>query len=93
MLSSHVPLSSFLKVMGSTSILVSSICVVVCRQGWEKEAASPGPSCTSSVVGLASSTPVSRLQHGVNLFLACQTGFVPWERLKSGFQCKAAVRG
>lgn len=35
--------------------------------------------------GLLPPALVSRLQHGVNLFLACQTGFVPWEQLKSGF--------
>lgn len=40
--------------------------------------------------GLLPPALVSRLQHGVNLFLACQTGFVPWEQLKSGFQWQSS---
>lgn len=64
---------------------------------WEgkKEAALPSPGCASSVVGLASPAPVSKLQHDVNLFQACQTSFVPWEQLKSGFlwQSSSEVEG
>lgn len=37
--------------------------------------------------------PVSRLQCEVNLFLASQTGFVPWEQLKSGFQWQSSGEG
>lgn len=37
--------------------------------------------------------PVSRLQCSVNLFLACQTGFVPWEQLKSVFQWQSSGEG
>lgn len=36
--------------------------------------------------------PVSRLQCGVNLLLACQTGCVLWEQLKAGFHGGAAGR-
>lgn len=90
MLSCSTQLLSFT----STGMLVSSICAVILRWEGKKEAALPGPGCASSVVGLASPAPVSRLQHGVNLFLARQTGFVPWEQLKSGFlwQSSSEVR-
>lgn len=91
MLSCSIQLLSFT----GTGMLVSSICGVAFRWEGKKEAALPGPGCASSVVRLASLAPVSRLQYDVNLFLACQTGFVPWEQLKSGFlwQSSSEVEG
>jgi len=90
-LGSATPLPNLFKVPGSASVLVSSLCVVVRGRGEGKEAALPGPCCASSVVGPASLCPVCRLQRGVNLFLARQTGFVPWEQLKSGFQWQSSA--
>lgn len=40
--------------------------------------------------GLLPPAPVTKLQHGVNLSLARQTGFVLWEELKAGFQWQSS---